>query len=158
MKSTDKSVELLQLLWQQGGNQSQAADDVTGFKILRVVTSEPAAYTFVFEGTEQALPLDLFEIPVACYPLIPGDRLLVYPIVGNGMRWAAFTKLNNAVTMADVTSPATVQVAGIGRPYGASDLILPEGGTLPAGKLVSLQPTYSAGKIKYAVLNIHEGG
>jgi len=131
-----------------------------GLKVIKVVTTEPAPYTFVFEGTAQALDIDLFEIPVNCYPLVSGDRLLVQQLIGtaDSMRWGAIAKLNQAVTLATVASGSSVQVEGIGRPYGADDLILPQGGTLPAGYRVSLLPTRVGDAIKYAVLNIHEGG
>lgn len=75
------------------------------------------------------------------------------------MRWAAFVKLNQSTVIADVISTAEVQVPGIGRSYGATDLVYPVGGILPIGKKVSLQPTSSGlGLIKYVVLQTHEGG
>lgn len=158
MKGVDKSVDLMALI---RGKKSpaglQTSDDVTGFKILRVATSEPDPFTFVFEGTQQALDFELFEIPVNCYPLAVGDRFLVFPIAGHGMRWAVFSKLNQGTPVARVISTKELQVEGIGRTYGAADLIYPPGGTLPTGKYVSLQPTYVGGKIKYVVLQTHEG-
>lgn len=158
MNGADKSVDLMALIRKgkdPGGTTTQ--DDTSGFKILRVVTSEPAPYTFVFEGTQQALDFELFEIPVSCYPLAVGDRFLVFPIVGQGMRWAVFSKLNQGTPVAAVISTTELQVEGIGRTYGAADLVYPEGGSLPIGKYVSLQPTYVGGRVKYVVVETHEG-
>lgn len=154
----DYSAAILKLM--NGDNNSSDPANGTGLKVIKVVTTEPAPYTFVFEGTAQALDMDLFEIPVGCYPLVPGDRLLVQQMVGSNdsMRWGALVKLTRGVTMASVISATSVQVEGIGRPYEAGDLVLPQGASLPAGYRVSLYPTAVGDTIKYAVLNIHEGG
>lgn len=98
-----------------------------GLKIIKVVTTDPHPLTFVFEGTEQALDLDLFEIPVGCYPLRKDDRLLVFPLVAqiDGMRWAAIEKINGGITMATMTAPTSLKIEGIEKTYTAADLIIP---------------------------------
>lgn len=160
MTEVDYSAGILKLLGGGGGASDNNEANGPGLKVIKVVTTEPAPYTFVFEGTAQALDIDLFEIPVSCYPLVPGDRLLVQQMVGSNdsMRWGALSKLTQGVTLASVVSATSVQVEGIGRPYEASDLVLPQGASLPAGYKVSLYPTAVGDTIKYAVLNIHEGG
>ncbi|XJZ25944.1 hypothetical protein ACF5W4_11080 [Bacillota bacterium Lsc_1132] len=165
----DSTVALLQLM--RGPQPDQAA-----FKILKVVTTEPDPYTFVFEGTPQALGMALFEIPIGLYPLRAGDRLLVFPLVGNpeGMRWAAVEKINGGVVMATMQTATSLLVGGIGREYTAADLIIPpyfsvsdansqyqtsdfylkSGDIRPlkAGDLVSIAPTLVNGQIKYVIL------
>lgn len=97
-----------------------------GLRIIKVVTSGTAP-TFVFEGGKQALDLDIFEIPVACYPLKEGDRLLVYPLVdtGAGQRWAAVENLNGGLAMATMQGPDSLIIDGVVGVYGAADLIIP---------------------------------
>jgi hypothetical protein len=116
---TDKTVDLLKLIRGPGGQQ--------GLKIVKVDTTDPDPITLVFEGTPLPLDLEIFEIPVDCYPLRKGDRLLAYRLVGteNGQRWAAFSKLSGGVTLATMTGAASCQVEGIGREYTAQDLIVP---------------------------------
>ncbi|EIW19907.1 MULTISPECIES: hypothetical protein [Pelosinus] len=153
-------------------------DDKTtpGMRVIRVVTTEPAAYSFIFEGDKQAVDMALFEMPVSMYPLKIGDRMLVFPMVDTAasQRWAVVEKINGGVTLGTMTSGNSVQVAGIGRAYSGSELLVPPfivrnnaQGTDPeegheyyrtgdltplqAGDLVSLMPTSVGGAIKYVV-------
>lgn len=118
-KGTDKTVDILKII--------RGAKDQAGLKIVKINTTDPDPITLVFEGTPLPLDLDIFEIPVSCYPLRKGDRLLAFPLVGqeNGQRWAIITKLNGGVVMATMTGATSCQVVGIGRPYTAQDLIIP---------------------------------
>jgi hypothetical protein len=168
----DKSAELLQLL----KNQCTEPDTVTGLKIVRVTTTEPHPYKFIFEGTKPTLDIDLFEVPVCLYPLCLNDRFLAYPLIeqDNSQRWGLLTKINNYVNFATMTGANTCRVPGIGRDYGPDDLIIPpyfsmhnELSTdghcghsylkiddirpLKSGDVVSLLPTAAGGKIKYVV-------
>lgn len=184
MVQVDYGAAILNLMQTNGANaaastaSAQGGDaNAPGLKVIQVVTTEPAPYTFTFEGTAHALDMDLFEIPVNCYPLVPGDRLLVLPMVGttDSMRWGAITKLNGGVTIATMTGENSLQVEGIGRQYTADDLYVPPfvavesidvstiGGPalqgtkvnirpLQAGDVVSIAPTGTVGNIKYAIL------
>lgn len=166
MKGTDKTVDLLATIrGQQKKNQG-------GLKVIKVQTTEPNAITFTFEGSTQALDLDIFEIPVSCYPLRRNDRLLVYPIVGdeNSQRWAAIEKINGgAVTMATMQSSSSLRISGIDKTYTSSDLIIPPylavGNSTSNGYLVgsnirplqngdrvSIAPVIDGGRIKYVIL------
>lgn len=138
------------------------AQDVA-LKVIKVVSTDPNPITFVFEGSSQALDLDIFEVPVSMYPLRKGDRLLVLKLVGSdtdGLRWAALAKINGGVTLATMQSTSSLKVAGIEKTYGASDLVIPpyvvgENGNprpLKAGDTVSITPTLSGGRIKYVIL------
>lgn len=173
----DRSVDLLGIM--RGGEQS-----TPGMRVIRVVTTEPAPYTFIFEGDKQAVDIALFEMPVSMYPLRKDDRMLVYPMVDTavGQRWAVVQKLNGGMTMGTMASTSTLNVPGIDKTYGASELILPpfvvrnnaratdphdgshtfyvEGDLTPleAGDLVSIAPTQVNGVIKYVVLNWHGKG
>jgi hypothetical protein len=115
----DKSTALLKLL--------RGPKEAIGLKVIKVKTTEPDPITFVFEGTPLALDIDIFEIPVNMYPLRSNDRLLVFPIVGEGdaQRWAALEKINGGVTLATMAGPSSLKIAGVGKTYGASDLIIP---------------------------------
>lgn len=174
MSKKDKSTALLQLL--------RGPKEAVGLKVIQVKTTDPDPITFVFEGTPLALDLDVFEIPVNMYPLKPGDRLLVFPIVGEGeaQRWAALEKINGGVVMATMASPTSLTIPGISKTYGASDLIIPpyfsvsDASTqyedsytakksdyyllstdiraLKAGDKVSIAPTLEGDKIKYVIL------
>jgi len=118
-KSTDKTLDILKLI--------RGTKDHIGLKIVKVNTTDPDPITLVFEGTPLPLDIDVFEIPVECYPLRKDDRFLVFPLVGqeNGQRWAIITKLNGGVTLATMIGPTSCQVEGIGREYTAQDLIIP---------------------------------
>jgi hypothetical protein len=146
-------------------------------RIIRVATTEPAPYTFVFEGDRVAVDMALFEMPVGMYPLRRGDRLLVYPLIDNGVsqRWAVIEKIDGGACLATMKGANSCQVAGIGREYGSNDLLVPpfivrnntraadphdgshtfyiDGDLTPlqAGDLVSLTPTQVGGAIKYVV-------
>lgn len=178
----DKSVDLLKLLWGNGGS-------ITGVKVVKAVTTEPDKITFIFEGTKLALPLDIFEVPVNLYPIKKDDRFIAYPIVTTGAasRWALIQKINGCtVNMATMQGPSSLKIDGIDKVYAVGDLVIPpfvvvskdqdrhadtdDGSTtyspyfllgddkvvraLKIGDRVSVAPTWDAAgkKIKYAVL------
>lgn len=172
----DRSVDLLGIM--RGG-----APNTPGMRIIRVVTTEPDPYTFIFEGDRQAVDVDLFEMPISMYPLRKGDRMLVYPLIDTGasQRWVAIEKINGGVTLGIMQSATSLTVPGIDKVYGADELMLPpfvvrnnaqatdpEPGheyyvigdltPLEAGDVVSLQPTYWDGQKKYVVLYWHGKG
>lgn len=158
---TDKAVALLQTLKSLGGGQGE-----TGLHIVTVRTSEPGPVTFVMQGTKRALGLDIFEIPVDCYPLREGDQLLGFPLAGGeggSSRWAILVKLNGGLVMAtmqsatsckpdgmavtyEVTAPAYFAVGNTGT---LSDSIKP----LQAGARVSIAPTWDGSQVQYVILN-----
>jgi hypothetical protein len=154
-RATDKTVALLQLLGGLGSGKSPAS-----LYIVTVRTAEPDPVTFVMEGTKKALGPDIFEIPVDCYPLREGDRLLAFPLAG-GQRWAVLTKLNGGVVMATMTGPTSLKPDGMTVEYGASRLIFPpyfpedadENAPLKAGDRVSIAPTWDGDQVKYVILN-----
>jgi hypothetical protein len=173
--AADRSVDLLALM---RGQQS-----TIGIRVIRVVTTEPAPYSFVFEGDRIAVDLALFELPVSMYLLRKGDRMLVYPMISTDapQRWAVIEKINGGLTMAIMASANTLNVPGIDKTYGADELIIPpfivrdnaqghdtrdpheyyktgDLTQLEAGDLVSLAPTIVNGAIKYVVLNWHGKG
>ncbi len=119
MEKTDKSVDLLKLM-RGPGNQ-------TGLKIIKVETTDPDPITFTFEGTAQAIDLVIFEIPVSCYPLRKGDRLLAYPLLDKeaSQRWGVLQKINGGITLATMAGATSLNVAGIDKTYGADDLLIP---------------------------------
>ena len=143
--SNDRSVDLLNLL--------KAPQSAPGLQVVKINTTDPIPVTLIFEGTTLALDLDIFEVPVECYPLKVGDRLLAFPLVNtdNGQRYGIIAKLDGGLTMATMTGATTLQVTGIGREYTASDLIMPAG-ALEEGDVVSLTPVGPASAIKYAIL------
>lgn len=119
-KGPTKAVDLLNKIRGPQGGQ--------GLRIIKVVTTEPAPVTFVFEGSnKQAIDLDIFEIPVACYPLKKGDRLFVYPLIGEGasQRWGAVENLNGGLAMATMQSATSLKIDGVDAVYGADRLIIP---------------------------------
>jgi hypothetical protein len=61
------------------------------------------------------------------YPLRAGDTFLAFPIIGveSSQRWGFIQKITGGAVLATMTGAASCQVEGIGRQYGASDLILP---------------------------------
>lgn len=165
MKGTDKTVDLLAKIRGKGKSQD-------GLKVIKVQTTEPNAITFTFEGSNDALDLDIFEIPVSCYPLRRNDRLLVFPLVGDGnsQRWAVIEKINGgAVTMATMQSSSSLKINGIDKTYGSNDLIVPPflavGNStsnsylvgsnirpLQSGDRVGIAPVIDGGRIKYVIL------
>lgn len=96
MAKTDKSVDLLGVM--RGKKTS------SGLKIVRVTTASPAA--LVFEGTEQAIDLDVFEMPEQYLPLQRGDRFFTLPIIDqdSGQRLGIVHKLNNPGATGSFTS------------------------------------------------------
>lgn len=136
-------------------------------RIARVVTSDPDPVTFVMEGTETALDASIFTIPCSVYPICKGDTFYVLPIAGSdNQRWGIISKINGTNAVGTMTSASACQVPGIGRPYTASELLLPPyiadngnlhtGGytrPLKAGDRVILFPVVIDGVVKYAVAN-----
>jgi|GEM_PF-1592265 len=72
---TDKTLQLLRLLV----NLSRQPGMTMGLRIVSVRTAEPDDITLVMQGTNLALDLDVFEVPVEFYPLRPGD--VMWPIL-----------------------------------------------------------------------------
>lgn len=125
MKGTDKAVDLLAAIRGLNGKNKK---NQGGLKVIKVQTTEPDPITFTFEGSDLALDLEIFEIPVGRYPLRRNDRLLVYPIVGdeNSQRWAAIEKISGgAITMATMASGSSLKISGIEKTYSSSELIIP---------------------------------
>lgn len=160
---TDKTVALLQLLGDIGGGQG-----VTGLHIVTVRTAEPDPVTLVMQGTKKALGLDIFEVPVECYPLREGDQLLAFPIIG-GQRWGILAKLNGGLIMATMTSATQARPDSMQAVYDViAPAFFPVANTasngylvaadiqpLKAGDRVSIAPTWDAGaeEVKYVILN-----
>lgn len=159
--AVDKSVDLLNLL--RGG-----ANGSPGLRIVTVNTAAPYATTFMFEGTQLALDIDVFEVAASCYPLLTGDKLLAYPLVNaGGQRWALITKLNDCgVYMGTMQSSTSVLLDWAGEaveakapPYvvvsnAAADGKLTSDDVRPlqAGDRVAVS-TYWDGGVKYVILN-----
>jgi hypothetical protein len=146
--ATDKAAKLLKLLRKQA-----TGDDVQdGLKIIQVKTTDPDPLTFVFEGTPLALDQEIFEIPVSCYPLIKGDRLLVYPMVEGGAanRWGAVAKLNRGTAAGTMKTADTLRINGIDHDYKKDVLLLPKEPPA-AGDDVLVFPVEEGGKIKYRI-------
>lgn len=121
MDATKNAVDFLKTL---RGPQPETP----GLKIIIVQTTDPNPITFTFDGTpDKAIDIELFEIPVDYYPLRKGDRLLVFPLVGEGasQRWGAIAKINGGVTLATMSGPSSLKVPGVDKEYGAVDLIIP---------------------------------
>jgi hypothetical protein len=157
-----------------------------GLKVVKVNTTEPNPFTFVFEGSPVVVDMPIFEVPVEMYPLRLGDRFLAFPIIGGdaSQRWGLLEKITGGIVFATMTGGSSCRVEGIGRDYGASDLIIPdyfavsdatdydsdspEAGhdylritdirPLSAGDKVSLYPTLDGGKIKYTILQWYKEG
>lgn len=158
----DRAVDLLKLLrGQDGKNGARGASG--GLRIVRTVTTDPSPITFVFEGTNLALDLAIFELPLNLYPICAGDKFLASPLVGGtAQRWGILSKVNNGFAVGTMLSATSCQVEGIGRPYTSADLLIPpwiaDSGSsrkLRAGDTVVLIPTKSGKKIKYAITNYY---
>ncbi|MGG3803174.1 hypothetical protein [Metabacillus fastidiosus] len=131
-------------------------ENIQGITVVKQVTSQPD--TFVVEGSKIPLDADLFDFPTDVYPLRVNDRYYVMPIVTvtAKQRWAILQKLTGGVTIGTMVSPSSVQVSGVSRAFGGSELILPSYPLIPGDK-VSLAPTWdiSEGKVKYVILEKH---
>lgn len=102
--------------------------DTPGLNVVKVTTTEPAPVTFIFEGSnQQAVDIGIFEVPVACYPLKLGDRLLVYPLISTGasQRWGVLVNLNGGLAMATMQSATSLKIDGVDAVYEAARLIIP---------------------------------
>ncbi len=139
---TDKTVALLQLLGDMGSL------GVSGLHIVTVRTAEPDPVTLVMQGTKKALGLDIFEVPVDCYPLREADQLLAFPIVG-GQRWGILAKINGGQVMA-TWDGSQVTPDGMTATYSAE---IPQGMTLQAGDRVAIAPTWDGSQVSYVILN-----
>lgn len=170
MAGGDRAVDLLKLI--------RAGASSPGLRVVKVSTTDPNPITLCFEGTQLALDLDIFEVPISLYPLRTGDRFFSFPIVGNN-RWGLLEKLNGGVAMGTMASSSSLRIDGINKTYGSSDLIIPPyisvGNTsshysdpdgtsdnyikagnirpLTAGDRVSIAATWESSKIKYIILN-----
>lgn len=156
----DNAVDLLKLL-RNGNSKTNVGGAGDGLRIIRAVTTDPNPVTFVFEGTELALDIEIFEIPINLYPVCTGDRFLTGPIVGHdNQRWGVITKLNKGFVTGTMQSATTCKVDGIGRTYTSADLLIPSyvpediygNRNLKAGDTVILLPTLVGNKVKYAIL------
>lgn len=170
-KKTDKMIPLLKLL---AGLGNEAAGGGMGLRIVTVQTTEPDTITLVMEGTDLALDLDIFEVPVDFYPLRVGDQLLAFPLVnhdGSG-RWGAVAKITGGVVMGTMQSATSCQPDWMAITYGVDRLIIPpyfavnnavnqstgdlvaaDIRPLQAGDRVSIAPTWDGSQIKYVILN-----
>lgn len=119
MEKTNNAVDLLSTM---RGTPKQV-----GLKIINCQTTDPAPITFIFEGTQQALDLEIFEVPVDFYPLRKNDRLLAYPLLGDGasQRWGVIQKLNGGIVLATMAGPDSLNIPGVDKTYAADDLIIP---------------------------------
>lgn len=148
-EKTDKTVALLKLLSSLGSNQGGE----TGLHVVEVRTAEPDPVTLLMQGTKIALGPEIFEIPVDCYPLREGDRLLALPIVG-GQRWAILAKINGGLVMATMQGATSCRPDGMQATYNVTTPELAPGQTqLQAGDRVSIAPTWEAGAVSYVVVN-----
>lgn len=147
MRKTDKTAALLQFL------KNQCSGEKNGLYIVEVKTSDPDPVTMVMQGTKLALGPDIFEIPVDCYPLREGDKLLAFPLFGGGYspRWAVLEKLNGGLVMA-TWDGSKAKPDGMVASYSVT---VPKGLTLQAGDRVSIAPTWSGSKVAYAVTGIY---
>lgn len=84
----DKAVALLKLLRGKPG-------EAPGVRIVEIKTSAPAPVTMVFQGTNLALDLDIFEVPASFQPVQKGQKFFALPIVGGGAapRWGLIQKI-----------------------------------------------------------------
>lgn len=145
----DKAVDLLKLLRNERSTDG-ANSFGGGLRIARCVTSDPSPVTFVLEGTELALDIDVFEVPLMLYPVCVGDRFLVSHLIGrNTQRWGIVSRLNRGYTLGTMTEYNQCQVVGIGRPYLNKELLIPSG--IDKGDTVILLPYKIDTSIKYAV-------
>ncbi len=149
MGQTDKKLALLQTL----AGLSRGGSKAAGLYTVVVKTSDPDPITFVMQGTKLALGLDIFEVPVDCYPLREGDTLLALPIVGGqggSNRWAILGKLNGGLVMATMQSANSCKPDGMAATYSVSK---PYELTLVSGDRVAIAPTWNGNAVAYVVLN-----
>jgi len=97
----DKEVDLLKLLRKENDNQPP------GLRVAKVNSTEPGTETFILEGSELVLDIDLFEVPPEMYPLRVDDLYLAYPLVGgdNNHRWALLEKISGGVPILEAVTP-----------------------------------------------------
>ncbi|MHB1167340.1 MAG: hypothetical protein ACYC0N_02230 [Carboxydocellales bacterium] len=161
-----KAVNLLRLLRGSPG-------EIPGLRVVTVKTAEPDEVTMAFEGTPLALDLDIFEIPVSCYPLRKGDSFLSFPIAGGGTapRWGLLEKLNGGPSyLATMQTATSLKIDGSDKVYTVTDLVIPQylvvsNGSangyllaadirpLQAGDRVAVVPTWDSGQVKYVITN-----
>lgn len=121
-----------------------------GLKVVTVKTTEPSPITFAFEGSDKALDLELFEVPVDLYPLRVGDKLLAYPLVSNGpsKRWGLLQKINGGLVFGTY---AAGKIAVPGLPKPIEGFKTPAHVTLEDGIQVAIVPYLEGTTIKYAI-------
>lgn len=146
--SGNKAIDLLRLI--------KGTEQAAGLDIVTVNTTDPDPVTFTFTGTDKVVPIGIFEVPVDCYPLKRGDRLLAFPLFGEniGQRWGIIANLNGGVVRGVMQSTNSVKLEGVDKVYGPSDIQVPnsEVMTLKSGDVVHVAPSYVNGAIKYVVL------
>lgn len=93
-------VDLLKLL------RKQENSGPAGFRVATVNTTEPEPITFIMEGSDLVLDIDLFEVPPEMYPLREQDKFIAYPMVGgdNNHRWALIEKISGGIPVLAVES------------------------------------------------------
>lgn len=142
------AVQVLKILRGEG----QGGDNV-GLKVIRVVTTEPDPITFVFEGTELPLDLEIFEVPVDFYPLAKGDRFLGFPLIGLGasQRWGLIQKINGGQPIGTMDGSLALTFPGIAKKY--TGYLFPKDMIFLSGDKVAVAPVLAGEKINYVVLN-----
>lgn len=87
-----KDVDLLRLL-RDGKRKPKEA---LALHIVTVKTAAPNPVTLTFEGTNNALDIDIFEVPSSFQPLPKGAKYFVLPLVGSSaMRWGLVARLDS---------------------------------------------------------------
>lgn len=96
-----KEVDLLKLI------RKDQDDQPPGLRVARVNSTEPNTETFIMEGSDLVLDIDLFEVPPEMYPLRVDDLYLAYPIVGgeNNHRWALIEKISGGIPVLQAVTP-----------------------------------------------------
>ncbi|GAA4711185.1 hypothetical protein [Brevibacillus fulvus] len=143
MAKHDVSVSLLSVM---RGPKPKAP----GLRVVTVKTTEPSPITFVFEGSDKALDLELFEVPVDFYPLRIGDQLLAFPMVDKGVsqRWGLLQKINGGLVLGTYTGGKII-VPNFPKPI--EGFKTPAHVTLIDGIQVGIVPYLEGTTIKYAI-------
>lgn len=133
-----------------------------GAEIATVITAPPKV-TLKVEGMQEALPLSFFRVPVSCFPLRPGDQLVVVPLRAlTDTLYIAFNKLGAGpgVTGTLASTAPTIQVTGSSEILTAAQLTVLNGittGDPDLGKTYALLAYLGNGSdpasIKYFVAN-----
>lgn len=121
-----------------------------GLRVVTVKTTEPSPITFVFEGSDKALDLELFEVPVDFYPLRIGDQLLAFPMVDKGVsqRWGLLQKINGGLLLGTYAG-GKITVPNFPKPI--EDFKVPAHVELLDGIQVGIVPYLDGLTVKYAI-------